>query len=269
VSTGIGASLRDAREAQGRSLEEAASALRARGSQLEALEEERFDTFGGDVYAKGFLKSYAIELGLDPQPLLDAYRRQVSHDDTGLALGSSVARPRRTRSAPPAWIAWVLASVVVLAGISLLGVFSDGGRAPDQASPTEPDGPPVAPAERDGDEDDDPADDTDDPVDDDEPDGADEPDEEPEPEPEPTGVDLLIALEEASWMRVIVDGSLFLEQTVEAGETLPFEADQEIEIRFGNPGGVRVNLNGEDLGAPGAPGQPETFRYTVDGQEQA
>ncbi len=268
---GIGAALREAREGQGRSLEDAAAQVRARVWQLEALEDERFGDFGGDVYARGFLRSYAAELGLDPTPLLTTYRREVEHDDASpmnFRTSISVGTPGRQRSAPPAWMAWVLVTVVVLAGVALVGSLDiDGGRAPDQASPTEPP-PSPAPSQRDDTEEQEP-----------EP-GSGETDEtdtsepapetsEPAPEPEPDGVELVIALEADSWMRVVVDGSMVLEQVVEAGQTLPFEGDQEIEIRFGNAGGVRANLNGEDLGVQGSSGQAITVRYTQDGFEEA
>ena len=72
----IGEALRSAREAQGKSLDDAAVATRIRSSYLEALEEERFGDLGGSVYAKGFLRSYAGYLGVDPAPLLEAYRAQ-------------------------------------------------------------------------------------------------------------------------------------------------------------------------------------------------
>lgn len=268
---GIGAALREAREGQGRSLEDAAAQVRARVWQLEALEDERFGDFGGDVYARGFLRSYAAELGLDPTPLLTTYRREVEHDDASpmnFTTSISVGTPGRQRSAPPAWMAWVLVTVVVLAGVALVGSLDiDGGRTPDQASPTEPP-PSPAPSQRDDTEEQEP-----------EP-GSEETDEtdtsepapetsEPAPEPEPDGVELVIALEADSWMRVVVDGSMVLEQVVEAGQTLPFEGDQEIEIRFGNAGGVRANLNGEDLGVQGSSGQAITVRYTQDGFEEA
>jgi cytoskeleton protein RodZ len=263
---GIGATLREAREGQDRSLEDAAAQLRARVSQLEALEDERFAEFGGDVYARGFLRSYAAELGLDPAPLLETYRREVQQEDlTPVSLTTSVSVKSRggQRSAPPAWMAWVLVTVVILAGVALVGSLNlDGGRTPEQASPAVPP-PPPAPSQDDADDD---ATAEDDDVDD----GVDDPvAEEPEPEPEPDGVDLLIALEANSWMRVVVDGSTVLEQVVEAGQTLPFEGDREIEIRFGNAGGVRANLNGEDLGIQGTPGQAITVRYTQDGFEEA
>jgi cytoskeleton protein RodZ len=273
VSLGIGVVLREAREGQGRSLEDAAAPLRARASQLEALEQERFGDFGGDVYARGFLRSYATELGLDPTPLLETYRREVGHDlgVMDLTTSVSVGRPGRQRAAPPAWMAWVLVAVVVLAGVALVGSLDmDAGRTPEQASPAEP---PPAPAsgpadEQQRDPSEEPADrDTD--ADPGEAPEAAEPTPEPDPEPEPEGVDLLIALEADSWMRVLVDGAPVLEQVVEAGQTLPFEGDQEIEIRFGNAGGVRANLNGEDLGVVGSSGEAITIRYTEEGFEEA
>jgi cytoskeleton protein RodZ len=267
VSTGIGDALRAAREQQGRSLEEVAASTRARVDQLRALEEERFGSFGGDVYAKGFLKNYALELGLDPQPLLDTYRREVSHDDAhATALVGGVATPPKQRSAPPAWIAWVLAAVVIMAGFAFLSTVGSGV-APPTASPDEPTGPPPAPAEEDE-------------VEPDETDGVDEPEgeaeeaepdeaeEEPEAE-EPDGVELLIALEESSWIRVVIDGTPILEQTMPQGEVLEYRGEEEIEIRYGNPGGVRAELNGEDLGPQGSRGVPVTLRYTLDGVEQA
>jgi cytoskeleton protein RodZ len=265
---GIGAALREAREGQDRSLEDAAAQLRARPSQLEALEDERFTEFGGDVYARGFLRSYAAELGLDPAPLLETYRREVQQEDlTPVNLATSVSVKSRggQRSAPPAWMAWVLVTVVILAGVALVGSLDlDGGRTPEQASPAVP---PPAPAPSQEDADDDATDEDDEPDDGVDAPVAEEP--ESEPEPEPDGVDLLIALEANSWMRVVVDGSTVLEQVVEAGQTLPFEGDREIEIRFGNAGGVRANLNGEDLGVQGTSGQAITVRYTQDGFEEA
>ena len=64
---GIGAALRESREEQGRELADAAAATSMRVTQLEAIEADRWEIFGGDVYAKGFLRSYAVWLGVDPE----------------------------------------------------------------------------------------------------------------------------------------------------------------------------------------------------------
>jgi cytoskeleton protein RodZ len=265
MSTGIGDVLRAAREEQGRTIEDVARVQRVRTDYLRALEDENFDTFCGDIYAKGFLRSYATELGVDPQPLLDTYRREVSQDDVRAAtLVSSGPATRPTpRAAPPAWVAWLVVGVVVLVGLAFLGMVG-GSRAPETASPDGDEVPEEAETE----------------------DVAETPEETPEPEPEETsdepeeaeeeeeepeetydGVELLLALEEDSWLRVTVDGSPVLEQVVTAGETLQYQGDEQVEIRFGNAGGVRVEHNGEDLGSPGARGEALTVTFTPESAE--
>jgi cytoskeleton protein RodZ len=259
VTTGIGDALRGAREEQGRTLEDAARTLRVRSDYLRALEDERFDVFGGDIYAKGFLRNYAGELGLDPQPLLDTYRREVGHDDVHSAqLVGGVATPKPGRAAPPPWIAWLLVSVVVLAMLAFIG-GALGGRSPQVAD--EPAGPPPSPA---------PSEPADDPAETSDSDAdPDEGEAEEETEAEPDGVELLLAFEEDSWTQVTVDGTVVFEQTVPAGSTEPFEGDREVVVRYGNAGGVRVQLNGEDLGAPGGRGQVIEIVYTPEGPEPA
>lgn len=256
---GIGETLQSAREEQGRTVDDVARSLRLRAEQVHALEEERFGSFGGDVYARGFLKSYALELGLDPQPLLDTYRRDVSGDDPAYAAplvapgaGGGV---RQRRSAPPGWIAWVLVGVIVLVGLGFIGQLA-GNRAPEQASP-EPPTAPVAPA--------DPEEETD--ADGGTDGGADPGPEEPEePEaPDIEGVELFLALEDSSWMRVTVDGTVVFEQVANEGETLPFSGDESVTVRYGNAGGVRVEFNGTDLGSPGGRGDVVEVEYTPDG----
>lgn len=70
----IGETLRDARLALGRSVAEVSQATCIREVYLEALEDDRFDVLGEAVYARGFLRNYAIYLGLNPQPFLDVFK---------------------------------------------------------------------------------------------------------------------------------------------------------------------------------------------------
>lgn len=67
----IGAALNEAREARGISLEQAANDTRISLRFLEALESEEFDELPAPVYVRGFLRSYANYLGVDPQPLIE------------------------------------------------------------------------------------------------------------------------------------------------------------------------------------------------------
>lgn len=249
MTTGIGDALRETREAQGRTIEDVARAIRARTEQMHALEEERFDTFSGDVYAKGFLRSYAIELGMDPEPLLDVYRAEVSNPvdipASTLVTGTVPQGPRRTT--PPGWLTWLLIGVVIVAGLGFLGMISTRF-SPETADPDEPIGTPPAPAPQAEDEDFEPAPTPTEP--------------QPQPEPQFEGVEVILALEEASWMRVTVDGAVVVEQIVQAGETLQYQAEAEVILRVGNAGGVRVEVNGQDVGALGSRGQVAEVVYT-------
>ncbi len=66
----VGQILRDAREAQGITLEDAAVRLRLMHRQIEAMETDDFDSLGQPVFARGFVRNYARLLGLVPDELL-------------------------------------------------------------------------------------------------------------------------------------------------------------------------------------------------------
>jgi cytoskeleton protein RodZ len=119
----IGEALRSAREAQGKSLDDAAVATRIRPSYLEALEQEQFGELGGSVYAKGFLRSYAGYLGVDPAPLLEAYRAQETpgaplFEHAPRAIGG--LRPGRGGRS---WLAAAIVCVSIILLVSLWGLL--------------------------------------------------------------------------------------------------------------------------------------------------
>ena len=69
----VGRLLRDQREARGLDLDEVAKSLRIRRTQLEAIEEGRFERLPGAAYVPAFLRAYAAHVGLDPEKVLTAY----------------------------------------------------------------------------------------------------------------------------------------------------------------------------------------------------
>ena len=249
MSIGIGDALREAREAQERSLQDAARDTRVRVDYLRALEEEEFGGFGGDVYAKGFLSTYARYLGLDPAPLLDTYRRYAQHDDfsAGALSGEPIAQP--SSGSGRSWLTWAVVAVVVLAAAVAIS-NSVGGRAPRPAAednnvPPQPvaSASPTTPAE------------------------VTSPTTAPSPSPSPTfeGVNLLLAFEDASWVRIQVDGQDVETGTIQAGETRTLQGKESVTIRFGNAGGVRAELNGQDLGTMGKRGEVVNVTFTPQG----
>lgn len=66
----VGQILRNAREAQGVTVEEAAARLRLMHRQIEAMEADDFESLGQPVFARGFVRNYARLLALAPETLL-------------------------------------------------------------------------------------------------------------------------------------------------------------------------------------------------------
>ena len=67
---GVGERLRRAREARGLTLDAVAASTHIRERYLEALEEERFEEIPGPAYVKGFLRNYALHLGLPEDEIM-------------------------------------------------------------------------------------------------------------------------------------------------------------------------------------------------------
>ena len=71
----------------------------------------------------------------------------------------------------------------------------------------------------------------------------------------PANHTLTILAEQKSWMRVWVDGEPFRDMLLSAGESRTLSAQTHFVITFGNAGGVRLTLNGEELPPVGGSGQ--------------
>jgi cytoskeletal protein RodZ len=72
MSIVVGKKLRKAREVQNLTLAEAADSTHIRLHYLEAMEAGNFDRLPSKLQIKGFLRSYAGYLGLNPEPLIEA-----------------------------------------------------------------------------------------------------------------------------------------------------------------------------------------------------
>jgi curved DNA-binding protein CbpA len=75
-----GADLKIIREKKGISLDHISFQSKVKMAALQAIEEDRFDALPPRVYVKGFLKSYADALDIDPDHLAQAY---LKHMDEG------------------------------------------------------------------------------------------------------------------------------------------------------------------------------------------
>jgi cytoskeletal protein RodZ len=91
----LGDMLRDARESRGVSLPEAERATKIRLKYLAALEDENISSLPSPVYARGFLRNYAVYLGLDADEVLELFEesRQPTRERIKAARGGPAAKP--------------------------------------------------------------------------------------------------------------------------------------------------------------------------------
>jgi DNA-binding XRE family transcriptional regulator len=75
---GSGESLGKIRRYLGLDIDELAGEIKISRHNLEAIEAEAIHGLPAPVYLKGFLRSYARALGLDPQRIADAYLTRIS-----------------------------------------------------------------------------------------------------------------------------------------------------------------------------------------------
>lgn len=172
---GIGEALIRAREARGRTLDDAERDTRISRHYLQALEDERFDLTPAPVYARGFLRSYCQYLGIDSDPILARFPREgaspgaeaggASADggtrlfppreptigvDIGLAGGGGRLRGGPlpgARAATVALVAVFATAVVILLAFVIASVGDDGGAAaPATPTATPTPGPDATPA---------------------------------------------------------------------------------------------------------------------------
>lgn len=291
----IGEFFRQVRETKGLTLDEVASKTRIHPDFLKALEEGNFAKLPDQVFAKGFVRSYARSLGLDEE---DAMRCFVESAGTFYNKQGELERLRVQQAEDERRKKANRKVVVAATGVALLALILLLSREQSSVSPNrsvpEPEVPPVAvpaappkaarpevdrePAEK--------------PIPAPErrtvsPPGGPEPRvaapgseavglPPPQTEPVPlsapstgegaslpleaavsSNVPLVLDLEalELSWVVVQVDNGSPHEALLRQGERIRWKASEKFTLTLGNAGGVRVELNGKVHGPFGPKGK--------------
>ncbi len=147
----VGEFFRQVRETKGLTVDEVASKTRIHPDFLKALEEGNFAKLPDQVFAKGFVRSYARSLGLDEE---DAMRRFV--ESAGVFYEKQLGLERlRVKQAEDERRRQANRKVVIAAvGVALLGLILLLSRAPSTVAPgrqavepaqSPPKAPPAAP----------------------------------------------------------------------------------------------------------------------------
>jgi cytoskeleton protein RodZ len=136
AASGPGALLHEERRRQNLSLGDVSRQLKLSVRQVEALERDDYEMFGGQVFVHGFVRNYAKLLGLDPEPLLrEADRRYAPVP----AAHYAAHQPVPVRQRPPRrGMLGVIAGLLVLGiALGLLGLNERKGQVAVPSAPPE------------------------------------------------------------------------------------------------------------------------------------
>ncbi len=120
----VGQILRMARETQSRSLEAIASETKIPVASLRLLEEDRFDELPGDIFVRGFLRSYCQVLSIPEAAVIEGYLEQTGSPSEVVVssipmLGDKGISLRRVRR-----YSWILGLILfLLLGAALLVII--------------------------------------------------------------------------------------------------------------------------------------------------
>jgi cytoskeletal protein RodZ len=246
----FGGKLRQARERRGISLRQIASSTKIAAAALDALEKNDISKLPGGIFSRAFVRSYAVEVGLDPDDTVKEFLERFNQEPPPSAEAMAAAIPeeekqfeQRQRQAVKA-LAFGGALLVVLI---VIGYFVLRGRsAPPQAqtpppAAAEPPPPPVDTAP-------------------------------PAPPPDagrpsgsaPIAGQLKLEVQPVSdcWVSVTVDGRKLLGRVMRGGERESYQVQREAIVEVGDAGAFGFSVNGRPGKSLGDKGQVKTLRLT-------
>jgi cytoskeletal protein RodZ len=228
----VGEILRQARMYHKLSLSDVERALNIRAVQLEAIESNHCENLPAQVYAIGFVRSYAAYLGLDVEKIVSLFKFQSA----GSAPQPDLHFPVAARQAHLPSTLIVIASLLLC--IAVLSFWWSGGSNNDvDAIPEVPEH--LSPAAQEEAM----------PVQ-----VQSEPEAEASPAPVQTGIVLII--KENSWIQIQDSfGKNVVSQVLKKGEKFFVPDRPDLKMSLGNAGGVEFTVNGEVLPLFGKAGQ--------------
>lgn len=266
----VGYTLRQERERQNLSVEDVEQGTSIRTSYINAIENGEYDKLPGNVYTKGFIKSYAKFLGVDEDAMAKEFAADIAEIESTNApppledesakvsdktfevkpaipprqekkqLSRSAQQEERNLPSIP-----ILAAGVVIVLLAIVGAWSlisgAGGEVAKVETPVQQEQtakPEPTPA------------DTSTPV------------ASANPAPPNDNVAIQARFNDRCWVLVTIDGAVVQEGVVDGGQTLSWEGKNDITFRLGNAGAVEFFQNGQSIGVLGGIGEIADKTFT-------
>jgi cytoskeletal protein RodZ len=275
----FGGKLREARERRGITLRQIANTTKISFGQLESLEKNDISKLPGGIFSRAFVRSYALEVGLDPEATIQEFIARFPQDSVTIGHPSSrqvedndaLESDRRMAGT----FLWLLVISIPVAGAVLY--FSMAGRrapttpgsetvrsapaipAPATAPASEPSVPETSPPPRSAAA------------------PAALPNAAPVQQPASAAVSpapaqastapaegvLLVGLSarRPCWVSASVDGQKVIERLLQVGEERTLEVRRELVITAGDASAIALTFNGADARPLGRDGEVVTARF--------
>ena len=253
----LGASFKQARESKGISLDKIAAETRISTRFLQAIEDEEFNLLPGGIFNRGFVRTYAEKLGLDPvQALADYERLTILREPTEIPAAPTAPREKTNRHLYPVAIGGLVLLIVIFyvatRESSNLAQTASAPPAPPPASapavvqpappaaaPTPPTPPP--------------------------PETATSPVPKPEPAPPTAVLRIDVEVKEETWIKVDADGKAVNPgELLGPGMTRHFAAQNSVNLTIGNAAGLVLKINDMPAKDLGTSGKVRELRITPD-----
>ncbi|MEV0784357.1 RodZ domain-containing protein [Streptomyces sp. NPDC050423] len=246
----IGRVLQQARIAAGLTVEEVSTSTRVRIPIVHAIEADDFSRCGGDVYARGHIRTLARAVAIDPEPLVSQY-----DGEHGGRPAPTPAAPlfeaERIRSEPrrPNWTAAMVAAIVAVVGFVGFTFFKGGDNSPTAnqvaEGPTSAKTTPKPSASKTAD---------------------------PKPAPSDSAIAAapqdkvtvkLSASQGKSWISAKDhNGRLLFDGLLQQGQSKTFQDKERVDLVLGDAGSIELFVNGKKVEDRFQPGQVERLSYT-------
>ncbi|MFJ4271356.1 helix-turn-helix domain-containing protein [Streptomyces coelicoflavus] len=251
--TSVGRALKQARIAAGLTVDDITTATRVRIAIVHAIEADDFAPCGGDVYARGHIRTLAKAVGLDPADLLARFDAEHGGRPAPTAAAPLFEAERiRPERRGPNWTAAMVAAIVAVIGFVGFTFIKGGDDGGNEASVAE--GANASPSESAS--------------------AGAKPEKPADPKPEPS--DSAIAAAPADKVTVKVsatdgrswisakdhNGRLLFDGLLKQGDSKTFQDNEKVNLVLGDAGAIELYVNGKKIEDDFRPGAVERLTYT-------
>jgi len=228
----LGTEIRDARERAGFTITKVAEISRIRESVIKEIEADDFSSCGGNAYARGHIRTIAKIVQLSGDDLIEKFA-QVTQDfdrpmidllEENMVVKKRAPRPQISYKTLASVAAGVVALLIAVPAVnSIVSSNKTSSVAPSSQG--------VAPSTTDQNS--------------------------QVVATKTTGVSLVVSgISGKSWIGIQdASGAQIFSGSIKVGETKSFTDNQLLQVTIGNAAAVSLNVNGNEIGTPGATGE--------------